>query len=131
MTFLPTIFPVQFFGMPDGKVCFIYARYYEIKYKRSGVEYVFAEHEEFSYDYNSEKLLLNKQNNANHPVNNELIDKPDPVFKILKIDRNIQSYTEAHNVLNMIAKEMISPVKEDRTIVFEAEHKISLNYQVG
>jgi len=57
ITYLPTNLPVQFYGLPDGKVYVIFARFYEIKFQRSDLEYVLAEHQEFSYDYSEEKII--------------------------------------------------------------------------
>jgi hypothetical protein len=37
MTYIPTNLPVQFYGLPDGKVYLIYARFYDIKFGKSGL----------------------------------------------------------------------------------------------
>src|SRR5690606_35050749 len=91
MTYLPTKVPAQFYGLPDGEVYLIFPRFYEIKFDRTYLEYVVAEHKEFSYDYDKEKLIPHTLPRKNAPVYNEMVDKPDPQIKILKIYRNISS----------------------------------------
>lgn len=106
MTYLPSILPVQFYGLPDGKVYVIYGRFYEIEFDRTYMEFVFAEHKEFSYDYENEKLIPHDSAKRKAPVYNELVDKPDPKIKILNIYRNIGSYAEACKELDKKAQKM-------------------------
>ncbi|RIH63077.1 hypothetical protein D1164_21455 [Mariniphaga sediminis] len=107
ITYLPTKLPVQYYGLPDGKVYLIYARFYEVKFDRTYLEYVFAEHKEFSYDFENEKLIPHKTSRNNSPViYNEMVDKPNPKIKILKIYRNIHSFAEARTELYRKAKEI-------------------------
>lgn len=114
MTYLPAKTPVQFYGLPDGKVYLIYARFYEVKFDRTYVEYVFAEHKEFSYDYENEKLVPHNISLKNSPVYNEMVDKPDPKIEILKIHRNVQSFAEAHAQLNQKAKKMAENIQKQK-----------------
>ncbi|HKJ78977.1 MAG TPA: hypothetical protein VKA10_05555 [Prolixibacteraceae bacterium] len=107
MTYFPTILPVQFYGMPDGKVYIIYARFYEIEFDRTYQEFVFAEHKEFSYDYDGEKLVPHDSALRNKYVYNEMVDKPAPKIIIHKIHRNLNSYAEAYNELNKKARIML------------------------
>ena len=106
MTYLTSIIPVQFYGLPDGKVYVIYSRFYEIEFDRSYLEFVFAEHKEFSYDYENEKLIPHDSAKRKAPIYNEMVDKPDPKIKILNIYRNINSYAEACAELNKKAHKM-------------------------
>ncbi len=106
MSYLPTAFPAHFYGMPNGKVYLIYSRFYDIKFGESGLEFVFAMHKEFSYDYEKEKILPSNKIRIKSPVFAELIDKPDPKIHILKINRSINSYGEALNYLNDEAQKM-------------------------
>jgi len=112
MTYFPTILPVQFYGLPDGKVHVIYARLYEIEFDRTYQEFVFAEHKEFSYDYENEKLIPHNTELKKSPVYNELVDKQNPKFKISKIYRNLSSYAEAYSELNKKAHLMLKNQKE-------------------
>jgi hypothetical protein len=100
MSYLPTAFPAHFYGMPNGNVYMIYSRFYDIKFGESGLEFVFALHKEFSYDYEKEKILPTNNIKKTSPIFAESIDKPHPKIKILKINRGINSYGEALNVLN-------------------------------
>lgn len=103
-TYLPTNFPAQFYGLPDGKVYIIFPRFYEIKYQRSGLEYILAQQLEFSYNYNEEKLVVNEKKGKSKPVYSELVDKLSPKIKILKVNREFNSFAEAVAQLNRKAK---------------------------
>ncbi|NQU32038.1 MAG: hypothetical protein HQ521_02290 [Bacteroidetes bacterium] len=102
-TYLPTKFPVHYYGLPDGKVYLFYARFYKEGFDKSGVEYILATHREFSFDYDNEKLELIGLNNSIYP---ELVDKAEPKIKILNVYRNINSYSEALARLNKKAQRL-------------------------
>lgn len=104
MTYLPTTLPVNFYGLPDGKVYIIYSRFYEINFDSSGLEFVFAVHEEFLFDYKNEKLL--SANLPQQPLIAEMVDKPEPRIKILKVYRSFNSYGQAQNFLDEMAYKM-------------------------
>ena len=104
LTYLPTTLPVNFYGLPDGKVYIIYSRFYEINFNNSGLEFVFAVHEEFLFDYKNEKLLTVTP--LGQPINAVLVDKPEPKIKILKVYRNVNTYSQAQKLLNEIAHKM-------------------------
>ncbi|SHF20190.1 hypothetical protein SAMN05444274_10425 [Mariniphaga anaerophila] len=112
MTFLPTKLPVQFYGLPDGKVYLIFSRFYGVKYNRTDVEYVLAEHKEFSFDYEKNRLIPLNSSRKNTPVYNEMVDKPDPKIKILKIYRNFTSLGQASILLNEKAKKMLEHIDD-------------------
>lgn len=118
MTYLPTKLPAQFYGLPDGKVYLIFPRFYEIKFDRTYLEYVMAEHKEFSYDYENGKLVPHSLPRKNAPVYNEMVDKPEPKIKILKIYRNLTSFAQARALLNRKAQKMME------NIIAERERKI-------
>ena len=96
--------PVQFYGLPDGKVYIIYAQFYEVEYDRTYLEFVFARHKEFSYDYENEQLIPHDKSVLKYPVYNEIVDKPNPKIEIIKTFRNINSYAEAAEHLNRKAQ---------------------------
>ncbi len=121
ITYLPTNFPVQFYGLPDGRVYILFARFYEIKFQRSGIEYVTAEHLEFSYNYNEEKLIPQGNYDSKKPFYSELIDKPNPKIKILKVNREFNSYAEAYFQLNKKAKTQLLKKPEDIQIISSNE----------
>jgi hypothetical protein len=101
-TYLPTTLPANFYGFPDGKVYIIYSRFYEINFDKSGLEFVFAEHEEFRYDYESDKIYLWENETRKRPVFAEIVDKPEPKIKIVKVYRSLNSYGEAQKLLEKI-----------------------------
>jgi hypothetical protein len=104
ISYFPSKLPVQFYGLPDGKVYVVFARFYEVKYDRTYLEFVFAEHKEFSYDFEKEKLIPHGNYSANLPVYNEIVDKPEPKVEIIKTFRNINSFAEAFDQLNKKAR---------------------------
>ncbi|NOR75171.1 MAG: hypothetical protein GQ525_08420 [Draconibacterium sp.] len=99
-TYLPTAFPAHYYGMPDGKIYLIYSRFYEIKFGESGLEFVFAVHKEFSYDYETEIIIPSIKIGRRVPVFAENVDIPDPKINIIKIIRSLNSYGEALALLN-------------------------------
>jgi hypothetical protein len=107
ISYFPSKLPVQFYGLPDGKVYVVYARFYEIQFDRTYIEYVFAEHKEFTYDYENEKLIPHDGIVRKYPVYNEIVDKPEPKVEIVKTFRNINSFAEAYNHLNKKAQNIL------------------------
>lgn len=128
LSYLPTSYPVQFYGMPNGKVYIVFKRNTEIK---SELEFVIAEHKEFTYDYSNNKLLFRKNGKIEKAFNNEMIDKPDPQFTILKVSNTIRSFTEAYNELNLMAREIINEKLTRKTILLNTRLKPSIQTNVG
>lgn len=93
MTYIPTNLPVRFYGLPDGKVYLLYARFFLSRAEKTDIEFVLAEHEEFYFDY--EKDVLIPKNVSRYPVYREMVDKPNPLFHILQVNREVKSYDEA------------------------------------
>ncbi len=60
--YFPTPYPAYYYGIPDNKVYVIYSSHYEISSGKIGSEFVIAELEEFSYNYDKETLLVYKDN---------------------------------------------------------------------
>ena len=60
--YFPTPYPAYYYGMVDNKVYVIYSSHYEIPGGKVGSEFVIAELEEFSYNYEKETLLAYKDN---------------------------------------------------------------------
>lgn len=117
ITYLPTNFPVQYYGLPDGKVYVLYARFYEIKFQRSGLEFVLAEHLEFSYNYTEEKLTLHGNSESYKTIYPELVDKPNPKIKIIKVNREFNSFAEAIVQLNKKAKAQLNKMPKNIEIL--------------
>lgn len=110
MSYLPTSLPVSFYGAPDGKVYIIYSRFYEINYGRSGREFVLAVQQEFFYDYETGKLYLVPGAKKEYPIFPEMVDKPHPLIKILKVYRKFKSYAETECHLYSTINKMNLPV---------------------
>jgi len=113
MTYLPTAFPAHYYGMPNGKIYLIFSRFYRVNYGEpgNGVEFVFAEHKEFYYDYPTDTVLSRNSLNQT-PVWEENVDKPNPKIDIIKVDRDINSYGEALLILNNATRDIELPVYE-------------------
>lgn len=112
-TYLPTQFPVHYYGMPNGKIYLVFSRFYEIDYGKTGLEFIFAIHQEFSYDYEKDTLYSVYAEGYGTPIYSEMIDKPDPKIKTVKIYRNLNSYGEALALLN---KKAIRMGKQNRMV---------------
>jgi hypothetical protein len=97
---LPTVFPVHYYGLPDGKIILIYARFYEKGFDNSRLEFVLANFKEFCYDYETGKVLTADAGKKRKEVSLEKLDKPDPDIKVIKSYRNIKSYSAALQKLN-------------------------------
>jgi hypothetical protein len=104
--YLPTSLPAQFFGMPDGSVLIVFARFFDGGAKKTDVEFVFAEHQEFRYDC-IRNLIIEEDTNflSNHF---ERLDKPHPNYEIKGIYRNLANFSSAHQKVNEMAEIMIN-----------------------
>lgn len=105
-SYLPTAFPAHYYGMPNGKIFLVFSRFYEVAFGKSGLEFVFAEHNDFSYDYKSETIISACKKKKNTPIFAEHIDSPRAKINIFKINRDLQSYGEAQVFLNSEAIKM-------------------------
>ena len=110
VSYLPTLFPVHYYGMPNGKIFVVFSRYYEIKFGGSGLEFIFALHKDYSFDYENDRIIqYQKKNRDNKMIFPELLDHPDMNIVIVKIAREINSYGQAVSVLHKMAEEMRLP----------------------
>lgn len=105
MTYFQPFLPVYFYGMPNGKVYCVYARFPENKQEGPELEFVFAQHDDFSYDYKSKKLACGYEKIDREDFI-EWVDKPDQRIIILKVNNNLSSYMEAQAFLNQQAQKM-------------------------
>jgi hypothetical protein len=105
-SYLPTAFPAHYYGMPNGKIFLVYSRFYEVAFGQSGLEFVFAEHKDFSYDYENEKIVPARRKLKESPVFAEQVDFPQAKINVLSINRELQSYGEAQVFLNKEASKM-------------------------
>lgn len=103
-TYLPTVFQAQYYGMPNGKIYLVFSRFYKGAFNKSGLEFVFAEHNDYSYDYEKDTILPTKKKTS--PVFAEHVDSPRAKFNIFTISRKLNSYGEALTLLNKHALKM-------------------------
>lgn len=95
MSYLPTTLPVYYYGMPNGEIVLVYARHYTKKFNVTGLEFVFAVQEDFTYDFESDKILNRRYNGISKKEFAEVTNCPNPRIKINKVYRNLNSYAEA------------------------------------
>lgn len=105
-TYLPTVFQAQYYGMPNGKIYLVFSRFYKGAFNKSGLEFVFAEHNDYSYDYEKDTILPTKKEKQKSPIFAEHIDSPKARFNIFTISRKLKSYGEALTLLNKQALKM-------------------------
>ncbi len=105
-SYLPTAFPVHYYGMPDGKVYLLFSRFYRKESGGSGVEFVFAVHKDFGFDYKNE-VVIAKGKPEKNPVFAELLDNDHIHYEIVKVMRNLNSYGEAVKQLSNLTSEVI------------------------
>ena len=127
ITYLPTNLPVQYFGLPDGKVYVVFARFYEVKFQRSDLEFVIAVHQEFSYDYENAKLIPHRLENEKSPVYNEMVDKPNAKITIQKVYRELNSFAEAEKLLNKKAMNLFKKQKNTPAVSVNKEERKKLS----
>lgn len=106
-TYLPTVFQAQYYGMPNGKIYLIFSRFYKGAFNKSGLEFVFAEHNDYSYDYEKDSIIPSQKNKGKTPIFAEHVDSPKAKINIFNISRKLNSYGEALALLNKQAGKMI------------------------
>jgi len=92
--------PVYFYGMPNGKIHVMYAQFSDTKTNKSGLEFIFAELEDFVYDYETEKIYVQKFIEVSRNDFMRLVDMPDQRIKVFSINDTFNSYAEAQHFLN-------------------------------
>lgn len=112
VSYLRTAFPAHYYGMPNGKVYLVYSRFYGADFGESGLEFIFAEHKEFYYDYSNESVYTLTRKKSKTPIFEETVDKPNPKLDILQIKRDLNSYGEALVFLNKKVSHVQKPRME-------------------
>jgi len=62
-------------------------------------------------------LISTGNHDAKKPVYSELVDKPNPKIKIIKVNREFNSFAEAFNELNKKAKTQLQQKPDDIQII--------------
>ncbi|MDX8338815.1 hypothetical protein SLH46_06460 [Draconibacterium sp. IB214405] len=105
-SYLPTVFPAHYYGMPNGKIYLVFSRFYEMAFGQSGLEFVFAEHRDYYYNYETDEIISTRKRNRNLKIFTEQVDHPNLRVTIFKTKRNLQSYGQAQAFLNDEAMRM-------------------------
>jgi hypothetical protein len=106
-SYLNTLFPVHYYGMPNGKIFVVFSRYFEVKFGGSGLEFIFALHKDYAFDYEAERIIhYHKKERNNEMIFPELLDHPNMKIVMVKVTRDVNSYGQALNVLHKMAEEM-------------------------
>ena len=105
-SYLPTAFPAHYYGMPNGKIFLVFSRFYEAAFGKSGLEFVFAEHKEFTYDYKNDAIVSTSDQMQQTQVFAEQVDYPCAKFNVFTINRDLNSYGEAQVFINQQAGKM-------------------------
>lgn len=102
MSFLRTMRPVHFYGLPDNKVYLFYERAYCTENEKIGIDFVFAVHQDFSFNYSLGEIVPKEDFRA--PVYNEMVDNPDPNVEIIEVRNDVKTYKQALAYLNQVAE---------------------------
>lgn len=86
MSYFHTFMPVYFYGMPNGKIQVMYAQFCDTLANTSGLEFIFAEHEDFAYDYETDKIYLQKFIEISKTDFMKMVDQPDQHIKVFSIN---------------------------------------------
>jgi hypothetical protein len=97
---------VYYYGLPNGKVYLVYARFYEVKFDKTDLEFVIAIRKEFCYDVEDGSIYLRKDSGTNENATIEDFEKADPNIKIVKVYRNVNSFKEAEKKLEKRAQKI-------------------------
>lgn len=108
MTYLETILPVYFYGLPNGKIVCVYAQISEKENNLSGLDFTLAEHEDFIYDYHSEAIYIWGFKKITLREFMNYVDKPEQRTKPLKAHGDFHSYSDARDFLNFTSKSMMN-----------------------
>jgi len=106
LTYFSTDMPVYFYGMPNGRIFCFYARFSEIHLNYSVLEFVFAVHEDFTYDYESGKIIAYGYKETRLSDYAEIVNSPDQRIRIMNVYQFLESYADAQVFLNTKAQIM-------------------------
>lgn len=104
-SYLPTAFPAHYYGMPNGKIYLVFSQFYEAAFGKTGLEFVFAEHKDYQFDY-EKGIIIPCSKKVNSPVFAEHVDRPRAKINVINTSRDMCSYGEAQGFLNREAQKM-------------------------
>jgi len=105
-SYLPTPFPAHYYRMPNRRIYILSSRFYDLAIGQSGIEFVFAEHVDYSYKYETGEIIPVQNVPRKLKVFSEEVDHPDLKINIFSTKRNLQSYGQAQAFLNDEAMRM-------------------------
>ena len=106
LTYFSTDMPVYFYGMPNGRIFCFFARFSEVRLNHSILEFVFAVHEDFNYDYDSGKIIAYGFKETSISDYAEIVNGPDQRIRIMNVYQFLESYADAQVFLNTKAQIM-------------------------
>jgi hypothetical protein len=116
MTYLPTSFPVYFYGMPDNRIYIIYIGTFDLGLIR-GLEYVFGYFEDMNYEYQSGKIYYLNCMLSNTSDFFDLVNRPQIRYKIIGSCRNIDSMRDAVKIMEDFSTKRITTFKKKEAIL--------------
>jgi hypothetical protein len=108
LTYFSTDMPVYFYGMPNGRIYCFYARFSEVRLNHSIPEFVFAVHEDFTYNYESGKIIAFGFKETPLSDYTEIVNGPEQRVRIMNVYQFLESYADAQLFLNTKAQIMRS-----------------------
>jgi hypothetical protein len=106
LTYFSTDMPVYFYGMPNGRIFCFFARFSEVHLNQSTLEFVFAVHEDFTYDYETGKIIAYGFKETRISDYEEMVNSPDQRIRIMNVYQFLESYSDAQLFLNTKAQIM-------------------------
>ena len=113
-SYLPTAYPAYYYGAPDNKVYVVYSAPYTTPAGKSGIEFIIAKNEEFTFNYLEERLVEIATQKT--PLLNSLVDKRNLIVTTIKSSKSCKNYDDAEALLNKwISEDKAKNAKLSRT----------------
>ena len=107
-TCFSTQLPVYFYGLSSGKMVVLYSCKKSDFAFDTTLKWILAEHEDFSYDYDSNTIFTNGIEEVGIDEFMELADNLEQRIKILATFGNFSSNSEAQHYLNLNVFNMLN-----------------------
>jgi len=102
-----TKLPVYFYGLSNGKVIVLFASNKTDFAYETSVKWILAEHDDFSYDYESNTIFTNGSEEVTLEEFMELADNLEQRIKIIAIFGSFSTNSEAQQYFNLNAYNML------------------------
>jgi hypothetical protein len=117
-TCFQTYLPVYFYGMNDGRMIVLFTRFKTNDPRDTTQEWVLAMHCDFSYDYESDKILTNALEEIGIEEFMDLADDQEQRIKTLKTFGEFMSNAEAQQYFNINSSQMLSSIKSAKDEIY-------------